>query len=54
MTTRKPSDSPVGWLKEKLGWLTADRGVEARGKLERLDAASDEAGSGARRSCPRR
>ena len=29
----------VGRVKESLGWLTADRRVEAEGQLEQLDAA---------------
>lgn len=34
----RDDDSIIGKLKEKVGWLTADRQVEARGRLERLDA----------------
>ena len=29
----------VGQIREKLGWLTADRKEEARGRLEQADAA---------------
>ena len=29
----------IGMIREKLGWLTADRQAEARGRLEEADAA---------------
>ncbi len=32
-------DDLIGKIKEKTGWLTADREVEAEGKLRRLRAA---------------
>jgi hypothetical protein len=37
----------MGRIREKLGWLTADRKEEARGRLEQADAAglkADDAG----------
>ncbi len=33
----KDGDDLVGKVQEKLGWLTADREAEAKGKLRRLD-----------------
>lgn len=35
-------DSLVGKVKEKMGWLTADRKVEAKGKLRRLEREHDD------------
>lgn len=37
-------DDLVGKVEEKIGWLTADREVEAKGKLRRLDAGTDDDG----------
>ena len=34
----------VGQIREKLGWLTADRKEEARGRLEQADAAGIKGG----------
>lgn len=35
-------DSTIGKIEEKIGWLTADRKVEAKGKLRRLDADAED------------
>ena len=37
----------IGRIREKLGWLTADRAAEARGRLEEADAAGLSAKDGA-------
>ena len=39
-------DSVIGKVEEKIGWLTGDREVEAKGKLKRLDAADGEEADG--------